>query len=161
GVIAGGARGRTAFARRLMQPRGAAPATRTDTVALPREALAFPPKDLRASLAQQTALLAVAEEALAGAPALPPERTAVLVGMGCDATVARHGLGWKLGLVGADDTALAAWRAANADGAPALTAAGVLGTMPNLPANRLHAAKDWKGWGFTTASEELSGLDAL
>jgi acyl transferase domain-containing protein/3-hydroxymyristoyl/3-hydroxydecanoyl-(acyl carrier protein) dehydratase len=157
GILAGGARGADAFARRLMSPRGGG-IQNIDEIALGLDGLGFPPHDLRASLAQQTAILAAADEALAAAPALPPERTGVFVGMGCDTTVARHGLRFK---VGDGDGGGAEWREANRAAAPPLTAAGVLGTMPNLPANRLHAARDLKGWGFTTSSEELSGLDAL
>ncbi len=162
GVIAGAARGAEAFASSLLGPANLR--ARTDEIALPLEGLAFPPNDLKASLAQQTAILEVVDEALNTAPALPPDRTGVLIGMGTDTTVARHGLRLKIAhLLGRseDDPEVAAWRAANETSAPRLTAAGVLGTMPNIPANRVHAAKNFTGWGFTVASEELSGLAAL
>ena len=42
-----------------------------------------------------------------------------------------------------------------------MTADGVVGTMPNIPANRIHAQRDFRGFGFTVSSEELSGIDAL
>ncbi|MCB9744328.1 MAG: hypothetical protein H6740_17150 [Alphaproteobacteria bacterium] len=42
-----------------------------------------------------------------------------------------------------------------------LEAAGVLGTMPNIPANRLSSQFDLQGPSFTLSSEELSGLRAL
>ena len=44
---------------------------------------------------------------------------------------------------------------------PALDAAAVVGTMPNIPANRLNAQFDCTAFGFTLSSEELSGLAAL
>ncbi len=43
----------------------------------------------------------------------------------------------------------------------ALTSAAVIGTMPNVPANRINRALDLGGPGLTVASEELSGLRAL
>ena len=82
------------------------------------------------------------------------ERTGVVVGMGCDATIARH----RLRVQHADDDE---WLAANEDAAPRLTADGVIGTMPNIPANRIHAQRDFRGFGFTVSSEELSGIAAL
>jgi len=51
--------------------------------------------------------------------------------------------------------------AANEDAAPRLTADRVVGTMPNIPANRIHAQRDFRGFGFTVSSEELSGIAAL
>ncbi len=45
--------------------------------------------------------------------------------------------------------------------APALTSAAVIGTMPNVPANRVNRALDLGGTGLTVSSEELSGLRAL
>lgn len=162
GIVAGETGGTREFVRRLMSAeQEALPAA---VIALPLEGLGFPPKDLQASLAQQTALLAAADEALADAPKLDPARTGVFIGMGCDTVVARHGLRLKLAeRLGreADDPAIAEWRRANEQAAPHLTAAGVIGTMPNIPANRIHAAKDFKGWGFTVSSEELSGIAAL
>ena len=44
---------------------------------------------------------------------------------------------------------------------PGLEAAGVVGTMPNVPANRINAQLDYRGPSYTVASEELSGLRAL
>ncbi|PRC44720.1 beta-ketoacyl synthase, partial [Mycobacterium sp. ITM-2017-0098] len=83
-----------------------------------------------------------------------PARTGVIVGMGCDATIARQ----RLRVLHIDDDE---WLVANKDSAPRLTADGVIGTMPNIPANRIHAQRDFRGFGFTVSSEELSGIDAL
>jgi hypothetical protein len=42
---------------------------------------------------------------------------------------------------------------------PVLSGAGVLGTMPNLPANRLNVQFNLAGPGFTISAEELSGVE--
>jgi acyl transferase domain-containing protein/3-hydroxymyristoyl/3-hydroxydecanoyl-(acyl carrier protein) dehydratase len=152
GVIAGETRGLSAFRRALFGlPSPSRPA---QSIELALEGLGFPPSDLKASLAQQTAVMEVVAEALDGVANLPADRTGVFVGMGCDATIARHGVRVRAG----GDSA---WLAANETAAPRLTAEGVLGTMPNIPANRIHAQRDFRGFGFTVASEELSGLAAL
>lgn len=131
---------------------GGAEAGEMREVALDLAGLGFPPADIRAALSQQTAMLAACAEALAQIVTVVPERTGVIIGMGCDASIARHGLRLQQG---------SAWRQKNAEAAPALSAEGVLGTMPNIPANRLHAQRDFRGFGFTVSSEELSGLTAL
>ncbi|GIJ60339.1 beta-ketoacyl synthase N-terminal-like domain-containing protein [Virgisporangium aurantiacum] len=103
--------------------------------------LRFPPRDLAAAHAQHVLLLEAAREASAGR-SLPRERTAVIVGMGVDPEVARYAT------------------TAPAD-APAPTAADVLGTMPNLVANRVNVQLDVAGPSFTVSAEEASGLTAL
>ena len=82
--------------------------------------LRFPPHDLAAAHAQHVLLLEAAREATAGRE-LPRGRTAVIVGMGVDAEVARHAV-------------------ASAGQSPG--AADVLGTMPNLVANRINTQLD-------------------
>ena len=85
-------------------------------------------------------------------------RTGVLVGMGADPEVARWGARWRLASwSGLTDGPLAAARDAMV---PALISAGVVGTMPNIPANRIQTVLDLGGPGFTVSSEELSGVDA-
>jgi acyl transferase domain-containing protein/3-hydroxymyristoyl/3-hydroxydecanoyl-(acyl carrier protein) dehydratase len=166
GVLAGESVGLPAFVRRLVAPRGGE-STVTSEIALPMTGLGFPPKDLQESFPQQTAILAVLEEALGQIPAVDPTRTGVYIGMSVDPEAARHGLRVRLHeLLDVDgdgdvEIDIAAWRAANRDSARHLTAAGVLGCMPNIPANRVHAQRDWTAPGFTVASEELSGMDAL
>lgn len=152
GVIAGGIRGLAAFRQALFDP--AVLSRAAERVELEMEGLGFPPSDLKASLTQQTAMLEVVAEALGGGRQLPSERTGVIVGMGCDATIARHGVRVR---AGGD----AEWLSTNEAAAPRLTAEGVLGTMPNIPANRIHAQRDFRGFGLTISSEELSGLAAL
>jgi len=152
GVVAGEARGIEAYRRRLFAKRRMS--TRVEEVRLPLAGLGFPPSDLRASLAQQTLLLEAAAEATGAIAPLPSDRTGVVVGMSVDATIARHGVRLHEG-------ENSAWITANDAAAPALSAERVVGAMPNIPANRLNAQRDWRGPGFTISSEELSGVAAL
>ncbi len=151
GVVTGDARDAASFRRRALGP--AAQPTPLDTVELDLAGLGFPPNELAGSLTQQTAMLAAAAQALEHVDT-DPARTGVIVGMGCDATIARQ----RLRVLHIADEQ---WLAANKDSAPRLTADGVIGTMPNIPANRIHAQRDFRGFGFTVSSEELSGIDAL
>ena len=140
------------------------PAThRATTISLPVVGTRFPPHDLAAALPQQLWTMAAAREALAGVALPPSERAGVMIGMGCDPAVARYGARWRLPDIAAawgvmDET----WIRHAADIlSPVLTGAGVLGTMPNLPANRLNVQFDLAGPGFTISAEELSGVRAL
>ena len=160
GVIAGESVGLPAFVRRLAAARGGE-STVTPEIALAMDGLGFPPKDLVESLAQQMSILAVTAEVLGQIPPLDPKRTGVYIGMCVDPQAARHGLRVRLRELLAPDADVEGWRAVNAKAARHLTAAGVIGCMPNIPANRVHAQQDWKAPGFTVASEELSGTEAL
>ena len=131
-------------------------APRAETVTLPLRGLRFPPNDLEHTLAQQTLLLAAAFEALEGLE-LPTARTGVYVGMGCDADVTRYGARWR-----AKDWSRKLGE--NIDGDAfihGLKSAGVIGTMPNIPANRLSSQFDLRGPSFTFSAEEGSGAWAL
>ena len=98
---------------------------------------------------------------------LPRESTGVLIGAQCDAEIARYGLRWRLNQwqeswqgqgLAADD----AWLGQAQEAAVAgLQAAGVVGTMPNIPANRLNNQLNLGGPSATYSAEELSGLVAL
>ncbi len=125
--------------------------------------LKFPPMDLKETLGQQTLLLQAAREAVQATGDLPRERTGILVGMGTDAEVARYGARWRLAAwAQAWDVRDAQWLEAAKDGfVPVLTSAGVVGTMPNIPANRLSSQLDLGGPGFVVSCEEHSGLVAL
>jgi 3-oxoacyl-(acyl-carrier-protein) synthase/3-hydroxymyristoyl/3-hydroxydecanoyl-(acyl carrier protein) dehydratase/1-acyl-sn-glycerol-3-phosphate acyltransferase len=129
------------------------------------DGLRFPPKDLEHTLAQQLVLLDVCRELARGAT-LDRDSTGVFVGMGCDSEIARYGARWRMadwGRAYAGDSAEnTAWieRARDAF-IHQLEAAGVVGTMPNIPANRVNSQLDLGGAGFTISSEERSGLDAL
>ena len=140
---------------------GAAVAPRASEITLPTTGLRFPPKDLEQTLPQQLALLAAALEAVEGLE-LPRERTAVFVGMQCDAEIARHGARWRVAEWGETLGVDAAWVAAARDAfVPLLGPAGVIGAMPNIPANRLSSHLDLRAMSFTVAAEELSGIRAL
>ncbi|SOJ53760.1 Phthiocerol synthesis polyketide synthase type I PpsA [Mycobacterium simulans] len=151
GVVTGDAPDTASFRRRVLGPPGTP--TPMDTVELDFAGLGFPPSELKACLSQQTAMLAAATQALEQV-GTDPDRTGVIVGMGCDATIARQRLRVQHA---ADDE----WLAANEQAAPRLTADGVLGAMPNIPANRIHAQRDFRGFGFTVSSEQVSGITAL
>ncbi|MBC7172386.1 MAG: hypothetical protein H5U40_08175, partial [Polyangiaceae bacterium] len=130
-------------------------------VELPLAGLRFPPADLEQTLGQQTLLLAAAFEAVSGR-ALPAERTGVFVGAQCDAEVARYGARWRAAEWASEKGLDAEWLdAAREAFTPVLRSAGVLGTMPNIPANRLSSQLDLGGPSHTVASEELSGVRAL
>ncbi|MGE3671092.1 MAG: beta-ketoacyl synthase N-terminal-like domain-containing protein [Polyangiaceae bacterium] len=123
-----------------------------------------PPSDLKHTLAQQLLLEQTAREALAQVAELPRERCGVFVGMGTDPEVSRYGARWRLGTqrTSAGATPDAAWlKDAKQALIGELTSAGVLGTMPNLPANRLNRAFDLGGRSASVCAEELSGLEAL
>ena len=132
-----------------------------DSIELPLAGLGFPPNDLRQSLPQQLVLLATAQQARASlASDLPRQRTGVWIGMRCDAEIARYGLRWRLAGWGADLDPR--WVADARDSiVGALQAAGVVGTMPNMTANRLNSQLDLGGPSASVSAEELSGLVAL
>lgn len=146
---------------------GVGPALRAETARAPMRGLAFFPNDLHDSLGQQSLAFDAGLRAAAAAADVDPERAGVVVGMGVDMDAARMGLRWR---------AERDWRAAAARGkAPdgieldaLLDAiggldgpAGVIGPMPNVPANRLNVQLGLLGPGFTVAAEELSGAVAL
>lgn len=130
-----------------------------EQVRLPMMGLRFPPNDLASTLPQQLMVLAAAMEAAKGLE-LPHDRTGVLVGSQSDPEVARYGARWRLR--GWHEGADPAWMAAATDAVvPVLDSAGVVGNMPNIPANRVGSQLDLGGPGYTVASEELSGVQAL
>ena len=143
------------FSRELLTGKASNAPRQTVTVGL--EGLKFPPNDLQQSLSQQTTVLEAAREAAHGVK-LPRDRTSVLIGMGCDAEVSRYGARWRLASEGVD----AAWLKTARDGiVPVLQSSGVVGTMPNIPANRINSQLDVAGPAFTVSSEEASGITAL
>jgi 3-oxoacyl-(acyl-carrier-protein) synthase/3-hydroxymyristoyl/3-hydroxydecanoyl-(acyl carrier protein) dehydratase/1-acyl-sn-glycerol-3-phosphate acyltransferase len=128
-------------------------ASRMEKIDLPLKGLRFPPKDLQQSMPQQVAILRATLDAVEGID-LPREHTGVLVGMQCDAEIARYGLRWRLpDLVGSPE--------ARDDVIAVLKSAGVTGAMPNIPANRINHQLDLAGPSHTVSAEELSGLRAL
>lgn len=137
-------------------------------VILPLTGLRFPPADLDQTLAQQLMLLRAGLALLQRHPTLPREKIGVLIGMQCDAEVARYGARWRLEgwaqkwAAALDIELEAAWLADAREQVGALRrAAGVIGAMPNIPANRLCSQLDLRGPSFTVSAEEASGLVAL
>ena len=118
----------------------------------------FPPIDLKQTQPQQLALLSAALNIGGLIKGLPPDTTSVMVGMGCDAEVTRFGVRWLLADDIDDPDRLATAREGVVQG---LTAAGVVGAMPNIVANRLNSQFDLRGPSFTVSGEELSGTTAL
>ncbi|GIE97470.1 beta-ketoacyl synthase N-terminal-like domain-containing protein [Paractinoplanes rishiriensis] len=125
---------------------GQIPGAAPDTVEVALDGLRYPPRDLEETLGQQLLVLEAAREAVRGV-ALPPQRTAVLVGLGCDPEVARAGARRRLG--------------AGDEFSPPLTAARVLGAMANIAANRIGGQLGLSGPGFAVSAEEASGIAAL
>ncbi|NEC66016.1 beta-ketoacyl synthase N-terminal-like domain-containing protein, partial [Streptomyces sp. SID9727] len=120
--------------------------------------LCFPPVALERTVRHQLLVLEAARDAVRTVT-LPRERTMVVIGMGVDPEVARAGARWRVphwleeaGQAGA----VPADRARDAF-APAMTAEGVVGSMPNLAANRISTQLDLGGPGFTVSAEEASG----
>lgn len=119
--------------------------------------LRFPPNDLKQTLPQQLLLLEAGFQIEDELAKLDPERTSVLIGMQCDAEIARYGARWRL-INHLDGEALEQGRDQIV---PGLKSAGVLGTMPNIVANRLNSQFELRGPSFSMSSEELSGTIAL
>lgn len=118
----------------------------------------FPPADLKQTQPQQLALLGAALNVGELIKGLPSDTTSVIVGMGCDAEVARFGVRWRL----ADDIDDPHQLATTRDGVvQGWTPAGVVGAMPNIVANRLNSQFDLRGPSFTVSREQLSGTTAL
>ncbi|MFZ5781267.1 MAG: beta-ketoacyl synthase N-terminal-like domain-containing protein [Pseudomonadota bacterium] len=164
GVTVGDANGLAAVVERLRGPANLPADRQVSSVVLPIKNLRFPPADLRRSLGQQTLAMDVAFQALAGVETLDAMNCGVYFGMGCDAESARWALRWRLadllearGLTPGEDLV----ERLQEEAAPPLNATGVLGTMPNIPANRLSAQFDFRGPAFTVSAEELSGVEAL
>jgi 3-oxoacyl-(acyl-carrier-protein) synthase/3-hydroxymyristoyl/3-hydroxydecanoyl-(acyl carrier protein) dehydratase len=118
----------------------------------------FPPNDLKQALPQQLAALKAALNIAELLRSLPADRTSVLMGMGCDAEIARWGVRWRLADEVQDQDQLKQAREGVVQG---LVAASVVGTMPNIVANRLNSQFDLRGPSFTISREQLSGTTAL
>ncbi len=153
-----------AFAQALLDGhRG----TTLETVNVDLNGLRFPPNDLKHTPPQQLLILEVARRLVARHPELPSENTAVFIGMGCDPEVARYLVRWRLDewasqWAAAGQPVTSEWiEAAKAALIPGLEAAGVIGAMPNIPANRINAQLNCLGPSHTVSAEELSGLRAL
>ena len=160
-IVAIGARvgGMGADALRDALLSGQAPDKPVPDIEVALDGLRYPPRDLGETLGQQVLVLEAAREAVLGIE-LPPQRTAVLIGMGCDPETARVHARRRLD----------AWLSQRASGAgagagdgfsPPLTAARVLGAMANIAANRVGGQLGLAGPGFAVCAEEASGIVAL
>ncbi|TDC22842.1 acyltransferase domain-containing protein, partial [Streptomyces sp. 8K308] len=160
GARVGDGTGAEDFRRAVLDGRRCAPATRVE-VALP--GWCFPPLAMEHTSPQQLQVLEAAREAVREVD-LPRERTMVLVGMGVDPQIAYSAARWRAPqwLEGAGipaDSELAE-RVRNAL-APPMVSERVVGSLPNLVANRINTQLDLAGPGFTVSAEETSGLVAL
>ncbi len=139
---------------------------RTESFELDLAGLRFPPSDLRDALPQQLLLLKAATEAVDESGPLDRDRAGVFVGMEPDAEITRYAARWRLSTRlrerGLDPADHQTWHRDVVDGIqPALTAAAVVGCMPNIPTNRLNSALDLGGPGITVSEGEASGGRAL
>ena len=166
GIIAGDCPDTESYTRHILAGDNVNLSSTTNTIGFTKAELRFPPKDLESSLAQQTAVINVALQAISKVKPVDKERMGVFVGMGCDTEISRYGLRWRLskkidGLI-PKGPAREEWlnKARDAIISP-VTAENIVGTMPNIVANRINAQFDWRGQGFTLSSEETSGLTAL
>ncbi|MFG2000596.1 beta-ketoacyl synthase N-terminal-like domain-containing protein [Spirillospora sp. NPDC048911] len=142
---------------------GAVPPSRREHVEVRLEGVRFPPNDLEQAHAQQLLVLEAAREALSGRH-LPAHRTMVLIGMGCDPEVARYCARQRFSAYSSKSGGHVATDAVGTLGdaiSPPLETAGVVGTMPNIVANRINSQFDLTGPGFSLFAEEASGLAAL
>jgi acyl transferase domain-containing protein/3-hydroxymyristoyl/3-hydroxydecanoyl-(acyl carrier protein) dehydratase len=146
-VTAGAAATTTEFVERLLSGvAGTAP----ERFEMDLAGMRVPPADLEEALPQQLLMVRAALQLAATIDELPHERTAVLVGMQVDPEIARYCLRWR--------------RNGAHPGGPAerpLTAASVVGCMPNVVANRLSHQLDLKAPCFTLSADEASGTIAL
>jgi len=150
----------------LLKQEGTPSTARTSELKLPLGGLRFPPNDLSEALPQQLALLSAACEASEQCTSLPSQRTGVFVGMEPDVEVCRYGLRWRqaqrLRDSNLDPGEHSDWLQRCSDEIiPTLTSAGVVGTMPNIPANRLNSQLDLGGASYSISAGTDSGLRGL
>ncbi|GAA3978195.1 type I polyketide synthase [Streptomyces marokkonensis] len=160
GARAGDGAGTEDFRRAVLDGERCGPTTKID-VALPD--LCFPPVSLESTSPHQLLVLEAAREAVRGV-SLPRRRTMVLIGAGVDLDVARGGARWRLPhWVERSGFDVGPGLLARAQDAfvPSMGAERVVGTLPNLVANRINTQLDLAGPGFAVSAEEASGLVAL
>ena len=120
-----------------------------------------PPDDLKAAEPNQLAVLALCEALQAQIDIPDDERVGVFVGTECgfEATrfMLRDGLAAAFGR-GADDPDIQRVRDAIS---PAMAPRDVLGAMPNMPANRVNHAGDFRGFGLTVSAGKATGETSL
>ncbi|WP_296705424.1 beta-ketoacyl synthase N-terminal-like domain-containing protein, partial [Algoriphagus sp.] len=126
--------------------------------------LSSPPKDLKLALSQQLLMLNTIQNLIMQGIHLGKDDTGVFIGMGADAEINRYGFRKRIKDL-LDDGEVSATSydldQIKTDIGEVLVSAGVLGTMPNVPANRINYHFDYCGMGYTLSAEELSGTKAL
>lgn len=155
--------GLPAFAQALLDGSLPAAAPPEEAAFDPRR-LGTPPKDLQRALGQQLLILEAANAALAEVAELDGASAGVFIGMQADAEINRHALRARLAdrLRESGHAPSESWLAAARNAIQeVMEPADVVGTMPNIPANRLNHAHNLRGQGFTVSAEEESGLVAL
>jgi acyl transferase domain-containing protein/3-hydroxymyristoyl/3-hydroxydecanoyl-(acyl carrier protein) dehydratase/1-acyl-sn-glycerol-3-phosphate acyltransferase len=162
GVSAGDGQGKEDFLRTLAG--GQSRLVSAERIELSPTAVRFPPKDLQDCDGLQLIILKTAIEAVADAKSFSAERTGVFIGMEASAETARHCAAWRISDVLSEAGHLPAseWLEQLYEVLPPLArAATVVGTMPNMPANRLNSQYNFRGPGFTIAASARSGEVAL
>jgi acyl transferase domain-containing protein/3-hydroxymyristoyl/3-hydroxydecanoyl-(acyl carrier protein) dehydratase/1-acyl-sn-glycerol-3-phosphate acyltransferase len=158
GVIAGKGQSTADFIGDLS--RGVRPGGAAGDISLPIDELHFPPRDLAQTLPQQLLVLKAAHKAVTEAGSLPCATTGVFTGMEVDPGITRYGVRWRLAelLDGQPE-----WLDEIRDRIipPLDGPAAILGSMPNMPANRLNSQFNFSGSGFTVGASEASGEVAL
>ncbi|MFE9673922.1 beta-ketoacyl synthase N-terminal-like domain-containing protein [Streptomyces sp. NPDC006259] len=148
------------FCRAVLDGRRSGPASKVE-VALP--GLRVPPLAVEKALPQQILMLEAAREAARNIR-LPRERTMVVVGTEVDTQNSRAGARWRapswLEEAGKEIGPDLVERVRDAFSAP-MDAERVVGTLPNLVANRINTQLDLAGPGYTVSAGEASGLVAL
>jgi acyl transferase domain-containing protein/3-hydroxymyristoyl/3-hydroxydecanoyl-(acyl carrier protein) dehydratase/1-acyl-sn-glycerol-3-phosphate acyltransferase len=137
---------------------GAEPPTRRAVdIELALSGLGFPPADLEQALAGQLLLLRAAQVIRPHLREAEPERLGVFIGTDIDPAGARHGFRRRMDVVLGRPCSD---RERNTV-VPPIEAATVVGTMPNMPANRLNSLLNARGPGFTVSDGAASGVRAL
>ncbi|MFK7860642.1 MAG: beta-ketoacyl synthase N-terminal-like domain-containing protein [Granulosicoccus sp.] len=174
GALAGNDRGADRIVRRLMCSPGSV-AAHCGSITLDPLTLRTPPADFEHVEPQQLALLAVVDDALrqldidelrdpdhdACGERLQANRIGVFAGMGCASDACRWLLRERLADYFGDCADASTIESLKDRVVAPMTAADVLGAMPNMPANRINAAYDFRGQGYTVSAEEFSDVMAL
>lgn len=174
GALAGNDRGTDRIVRRLMcSPESVA--ERCTAITLDPLSLRTPPADFQHIEPQQLALLAVVDDALkqldieallgdaidTNTATLRANRIGVFAGMGCATDACRWLLRERLVDYFGERVDSATIESLKDRVVAPITAADVLGAMPNMPANRINAAYDFRAQGYSISAEEFSDVAAL
>ncbi len=137
-----------------------------NSVAVELKELKFPPNDLGETIPQQLAVLTAARQAVGMVSEIDNVNAGVFMAMEPDIEVCRYGARWRLKAQlrkrGLDPESLGQSVDEMSDSIVAtLTPAGVVGTMPNIPANRLNSQFDFGGASISVSEGTRSGSTAL